>query len=243
MDLNNNIKITALLTGRGNNTLKDKNVLPVFGKPLLYYPAKAAWDSKYITEYYVSSDCEKILTAAEEIGYSRIKRPLEYARPDSQHEDVIIHALDVLKEKEEKPDIVVIILANNASVKTEWIDDCVKALIDDETLTSAIPVYSEMDHHPFRAKKLNNEGLIDTFFDFKGKKISTNRQDLEPNYYCCHNFWVLRNNNFDNETEGQMPWKFMGDRIKPYVIEQTFDVHESEDIKRVENWLTQNGIV
>ena len=30
------MKIVALLTGRGNNTLKDKNVLPVLGKPLLY---------------------------------------------------------------------------------------------------------------------------------------------------------------------------------------------------------------
>ena len=30
------MKIAALLTGRGNNTLKDKNVLPVLGKPLLY---------------------------------------------------------------------------------------------------------------------------------------------------------------------------------------------------------------
>ena len=34
--------IVALLTGRGNNTLRDKNVLPVLGKPLLYYPAMAA---------------------------------------------------------------------------------------------------------------------------------------------------------------------------------------------------------
>ena len=31
----------ALLTGRGNNTLKDKNILEVCGKPLLTYPAEA----------------------------------------------------------------------------------------------------------------------------------------------------------------------------------------------------------
>lgn len=33
------MKVVALLTGRGNNTLKDKNVLPVLGKPLLYLEA------------------------------------------------------------------------------------------------------------------------------------------------------------------------------------------------------------
>lgn len=54
------MKIAALLTGRGNNTLKDKNVLPVLGKPLLYYPAMAAKTCNLITDFYVSSDDEKI---------------------------------------------------------------------------------------------------------------------------------------------------------------------------------------
>ena len=46
------MKIAALLTGRGNNTLKDKNVLPVLGKPLLYYPAMAAKTCNLITDFY-----------------------------------------------------------------------------------------------------------------------------------------------------------------------------------------------
>ena len=61
-------KIVALLTGRGNNTLKDKNVLPVLGKPLLYYPAMAAKTCSLITDFYVSSDDEKILAEAEKLG-------------------------------------------------------------------------------------------------------------------------------------------------------------------------------
>ena len=62
------MKIAALLTGRGNNTLKDKNVLPVLGKPLLYYPAMAAKTCNLITDFYVSSDDEKILKAASDCG-------------------------------------------------------------------------------------------------------------------------------------------------------------------------------
>ena len=53
------MNIVALLTGRGNNTLKDKNVLPVLGKPLLYYPAKAAMSVPSIKHFYVSSDDHK----------------------------------------------------------------------------------------------------------------------------------------------------------------------------------------
>ena len=44
------MQITALLTGRGNNTLKDKNLLSLNGHPLLHYPANAAKNSKLITE-------------------------------------------------------------------------------------------------------------------------------------------------------------------------------------------------
>ena len=39
------MQTVALLTGRGNNTLKDKNTLKVCGKLLLAYPAEAARQS------------------------------------------------------------------------------------------------------------------------------------------------------------------------------------------------------
>ena len=87
------MKIVALLTGRGNNTLKDKNVLPVLGKPLLYYPAMAAKACSLITDFYVSSDDEKILNAAASCGYKKITRPLELASPTSQHLEAIKHPL------------------------------------------------------------------------------------------------------------------------------------------------------
>ena len=106
------MKVAALLTGRGNNTLKDKNVLPVLGRPLCQYPAMAAKKCELITDFYVSSDDEKILKAAEECGYKRIVRPAELALPTAQHVDAIVHALGVMKEDGCEPDILVVILGN-----------------------------------------------------------------------------------------------------------------------------------
>ena len=128
------MKVTALLTGRGNNTLKDKNVLPVLGRPLCQYPALAAKRCKLITDFYVSSDDEKILKAAEECGYKRIVRPAELASPTAQHVDAILHALEVMKNDECCPDILVVILANNAITKTEWIEESIKNLISNNLL-------------------------------------------------------------------------------------------------------------
>lgn len=61
------MRVTALLTGRGNNTLKDKNILDVLGKPVLYYPANAGIKSEAVDSFYCSSDDEKILNEAEKI--------------------------------------------------------------------------------------------------------------------------------------------------------------------------------
>jgi CMP-N-acetylneuraminic acid synthetase len=46
------VKVTALLTGRGNNTLKDKNILDVLGKPVLYYIANSARKCPEISAWY-----------------------------------------------------------------------------------------------------------------------------------------------------------------------------------------------
>ena len=236
------MRIAALLTGRGNNTLKDKNVLPVLGRPLCQYPAMAAKNCRLITDFYVSSDDEKILSAAEEIGYKCIVRPARLALPTAQHVDAIIHALGVMKEDGCEPDILVVILANNAITKTEWIEETIQNLIDDPLLSASCPVMSEQDHHPYRCKCLCEDGTLGTWFDFKDKKISTNRQELPKNFIFCHNFWTLNlKNSLYSEVPGQQPWTFMGARVKPVVVEESFDVHDMEDIIRTEKWLTTEG--
>jgi N-acylneuraminate cytidylyltransferase len=238
------MKVAALLTGRGNNTLKDKNILPVLGKPLLYYPAMAAKVCSLITDFYVSSDDDKILNAAAECGYKKIRRPDELALPTSQHVDAIIHALKMMKEDGTEPDILVVLLANSGIVKTKWIEETIQNILKNSEISASVPVLLEMDNHPYRSKRLRNDGCLDTWFDFKGKHISTNRQDLPANFVLCHNFWTLNLSKtiFSNE-EGQQPWTFMGNNIKPVVVEESFDVHDEDDLLLTEKWLLKNNIM
>lgn len=238
------MKVAALLTGRGNNTLKDKNVLPVLGRPLCQYPAMAAKNCELITKFYCSSDDEKILSAAEECGFTRIVRPAELALPTAQHVDAIVHALKVMKEQDNyEPDILVVILANNATTKTEWIRESIQNLIDNPNLSSSCPVMQEQDHHPYRCKRLREDGCLDTWFDFGDQKISTNRQDLPKNFVFCHNFWTLNLKNSLYSGKGQQPWTFMGENVKPVVVEESFDIHDMDDIIRTEKWLRAEGII
>ena len=237
------MKVVALLTGRGNNTLKNKNILPVLGKPLLYYPAMAARACSLISDFYVSSDDPKILDAASVCGYKKIKRPDELALPSAQHVDAIKHALTMMEKDGVIPDILVVLLANSGIVKSEWIKDSIQNIIDNPNLSASVPVKLEMDNHPYRSKRLREDGCLDTWFDFKGKNISTNRQDLPLNYVLCHNFWTLNlKQSLYSREEGQQPWTFMGNNIKPIVVKESFDVHDEDDIKRTEKWLEEQGI-
>jgi CMP-N,N'-diacetyllegionaminic acid synthase len=234
------MKVTALLTGRGNNTLKDKNVLDVLGNPVLYYPAKSGYVSNEVTDWYCSSDDEKILKTAEKVGYKRIVRPAELALPHSQHVDCIMHALEVMKKDRNLPEILVVILANNVTIKSSWINECVKLMKEDMTISSVVPVYVDNDHHPLRAKTLNVDGTLSMYEKGVNEKISTNRQDLPKCFFLAHNFWVLNVEYLLSGEEGQQPWGFMGNKIIPYEIEQSIDIHDEIDLYIAQEWIRKN---
>lgn len=234
------MKVTALLTGRGNNTLKDKNVLEILGKPVLYYPANAGRKAKTVSSWYCSSDDSKILDRAEALSYIPIMRPAELALPTAQHIDAIMHGLEEIEKREGRPDILVVLLANNVTVKSEWIDDCVNKMKNDKSISAVVPVYVDNDHHPLRAKVMNKEGMLSMYEkDVKGN-ISTNRQDLPNCYFLSHNFWVLDVERLYRKEEGQQPWSFMGNRIFPYVIDESIDIHQEIDLYIAREWIRKN---
>ncbi len=234
------MKVSALLTGRGNNTLKDKNILDILGKPVLYYPANAGKKANLIDNWYCSSDDIKILDAAEKLGYKRIVRPIELAQPNSQHIDCIMHALDVMKAQGNIPDILVVLLANNVTVKSEWIDDCINDMQQNMDLSAVVPVYQDNDHHPLRAKSLNSDGTLSMYEKNVSGKISTNRQDLPKCYFLAHNFWVLNVKKMLSDEIGQPPWTFMGNNILPYEIEESIDIHKEIDLYLAKEWILEN---
>ena len=236
------MSVTVLLTGRGNNTLKDKNVINILGRPLLEYGATEGRLVHGASSFFVSSEDDKILRAAADVGYKKIVRPKEYALPNSQHVDCLRHAIGVMKNEHGiNPEILVVLLANSATIKKEWIDDCVTLIKKNKKVTSVIPVQKNNDHHPFRAKKINQEGFLETFVDLTEHKVSSNRQDLESNFFVCHNFWVLNLTNMKEDlSDGQAPWPFMGNNILPYEIDYSLDVHHPEDIYLTEMWIKKN---
>lgn len=234
------MKVSCLLTARGNNQLKDKNVLDILGKPVLYYPAKEGRESKEISSWYVSSDCEKILNIAQNLGYEKIIRPTELAQPNSKHVDAIYHAIGEIEKRGNIPEILVVILGNNITIKSKWIDDCVKIMKNDMNISAVVPVYEDLDHNPFRAKKVDINGHLIPFNDDIPTNVSTNRQELPRSYFLAHNFWVLNTKMLIQKVSGHQPWSFMGNRVVPYEIHKSIDIHEEFDLEVGAIWLRKN---
>ena len=68
--------IVAILMGRkGSKGFPGKNLHPVLGKPLAYYPMKAANDCPAIDRTYISTDDERLMALAQENNVEVIVRP------------------------------------------------------------------------------------------------------------------------------------------------------------------------
>lgn len=234
----------CLLTARGNNTLVDKNILPVFGKPLITYGANQAKKVIDNNKLYISSDDINILDSVTDVGFKPIKRPIEISGPDAKHVDAIKHGLQYIRNvQSRKVDILVVMLGNSATVKSEWIEEGIQKIIDDPSITSIVPAYKEQDHHPFRAKKIDSSGELIPYFDFGDDFISTNRQELADNYFLSHNFWILNVESSIDANDGYKPWTFLGKKTMPIIVEGCFDVHTLEDIEKTKVWLKANNLV
>ena len=92
-------KIAAILTGKGGSKLKNKNVLKVNNIPLLGYACREAKKVNLIENFFVSSENNKILKQANKFGFITIRRPRSLSKKNSLHGDVLLHALNHLKQK------------------------------------------------------------------------------------------------------------------------------------------------
>ena len=234
----------ALLTGRGGagSSFPGKNVSPLLGRPLMLYPYLAAQRACLIDDIYLSTDGDSLKQVARDHGLKVIDRPAEFARPDSQHDECINHALSVFQERGVPVELLVILMCNVAIQPEGKIDACLQALRDDPALDTAVTVHEWGDHHPTRAKTLNPDGLLVPIIQMP-EHVTTTRQLLGSTLYLDHQVWAFRIRDYRLPRPGFPPWSFMGSRVKGILNEDiVIDVHTPHDIAYSEQWLRAHGV-
>lgn len=123
--------VIAIIPARSNSKrLKNKNIYPVWGKPMIYWAIEAAKKSKFIKTVYVSSESEKILKIIKKFKAKPIKRP-EYLSKDNVFKiEVIRHAYEHIYSKlKSKPTLIVSLQANSPEIVHQDLDYAINHLI------------------------------------------------------------------------------------------------------------------
>jgi CMP-N,N'-diacetyllegionaminic acid synthase len=174
------MKILGLTLARGGSKgVPNKHLRPMCGKSLLAWTVEAALRSKYLTEYAVSSDSAEICAHAFTIGSQVLIRPAYLAQDDTPTLPALQNAVEAMEVPFGRFDYIIEIRATSPLKTTEDIDGCIERLIETGA-DSVIGVTALEDHHPARAKWLDEQGRIR---DFVPEPQSGRRQDLTPKAY------------------------------------------------------------
>ena len=236
--------IPAILLGRKNSKgFPGKNTHLVHGKPLCHYPLKAALDSKYITDVFLSTDDEKLMEIGASMGAKIIQRPPELAVDSALGEDAYRHAYKtIVKSSSSNPEIVVLLFCNAATITSKTIDKAIKMLQDDQAADSVVTTSKYNMWSPLRARKINESGYLDPFvkFEYFGdpETLNCDRDSQGDVLYADMGCSVIRSRNLENLSSGLLPQKWMGQKILPILQEAGCDVDYEWQIPVVEWWLS-----
>lgn len=94
------MKIVAIIPARGGSKgIPMKNIQPIGGIPLISRCIKAAQDSKYINEVYVSTDSELIASVSRDAGAQVVVRPSDISGDTASSESALIYSLEHINKK------------------------------------------------------------------------------------------------------------------------------------------------
>lgn len=145
--MKNKYKIASVILARaGSKGLKNKNLVLLDGKHLIFYAIQAAKSSKLIDRVFVSTDSPKIKNISKKYGAEvPFLRKKKYSGDRATTEGTLRNFLDELKiKKKYSPDIIVYFQITDIFRNISLIDKCINNLIKNKNIDSsfiATPVH------------------------------------------------------------------------------------------------------
>lgn len=234
--------ISALLIGRkGSVGFPGKNTYPVLGRPMAFYPMKAALDSQLVDKVFLSTDCEKLMSLAKSLGIELIKRPAYLATKEAKGEDAFVHGYQEIVKRSGVQELVVLLFCNSATINTELIDKGIKFLREKTDADSVVSVSKYNMWGPLRARKIGYDGLLHPFVPFETfgdpKELNCDRDSQGDVYFADMSVSIVRPGCLEEIEKGLLPQKWMGQKIYPLIQEAGCDVDYEFQIAQVEYWL------
>lgn len=174
MNVSSNI-LGVVLARAGSKGLPNKHLLDLQGRPVISYTLDHARASRRLTRVAVSSDCPLVRRFGAVNGFDPIERPAELATDDASVQDVLLHAVDSLRETHGFHADAVVVLYGNVPIRPDGAIDRAIEILQTTACDSVRSFTPVGKWHPAWMSKLQGdrvEALIPGSIH--------RRQDLEP---------------------------------------------------------------
>ena len=206
----------------GSKGIPGKNLADLGGAPLLRYTLDAALGAGRLDRVVLTSDDDRALDLAAELGLPAVRRPLELAADDAPMLGAVLHAVDAVEaETGATVENVVLLQPTSPFRDAADVDAAVEAFEASgrSTLVSVVPV----SQHPCEVVRVEG-GRLHRAIDWPEQ--ATGRQGLPEYFYVNGAIYVARVAHLRSEGT------FQNDGSAVYTMEHghSFDIDDGFDL-------------
>ncbi len=221
-------QILILIPARGGSTgIKDKNIIKINSKPLIYYSYLA---SKFIKEknkiITCTSDSEKIINICEKFGLTNnILRPKKYSLKFSLDIEYVNHAINYYYKKNLIFKYGLILRPTSPIRKKETLQKAYKLFKKNKNYTSMRAII-ESSITPYKMWKKKNHSINPIFKTKLKESYNMPRQKLPVTFWQTGNFEFFRIN-YNKKIKSISGKKIMG---YPVSENESIDIDKKTDL-------------
>ena len=220
------MNIVALIPVRAGSSLKDKNIYPLGGYPLLAWSIACAKMSCHINSVGVYTDSEYYGVIGRQYGAICLPDDDPLIGKVSNH--VFIKKwLDIWESCDfGEIDFVVILWATTPLRDVKYVDEAITGFLVSQA--TSLKSVMEMSESAYKAMKIENGYLV----SLSGDTANIPRQQI-PKTYHPNGYVDIMRGDFVREGKG---W---GDKVLPFLCEDVGEIDTASDIKQVERLLAE----
>ena len=220
-----NIKRIAIITARsGSKGIRDKNIRPLMGKPLMVYSIEAALDSGAFDSVFVSTDSAEYARIAEAAGAdAHFLRSETNSSDKASSWDTVREVIGRFGEEGRTFDEIMLLQPTSPLRTAEDIRNAIEVMREKNALS--VQSVTETDHSPLWCGTLPPDGCMDGFSDGSG---DLPRQAL-PTYYRLNGAIFLLKRKILDRPDSRM----FRDGCYAYIMprERSVDIDTELDLK------------
>jgi CMP-N-acetylneuraminic acid synthetase len=225
--------LTVIPARGGSKGIPRKNIYPLNGKPLLLYTIEALQACENKMFILVSTDSNEITNIAKRNGVYTIRRPDLFSTDTASTESVLIHALNYMRENENREfEYVITAQPTTPFRKSVTIDSFINEFRKRKDIYNA-QLTLHADHSDFWIKKDINA------FVRLYPHAPRRRQERNP-LYVENSCLYITESKILRETESVLGTKCTGFIIDNY---EALDINEMEDMEKAEYLLKHDKII